>query len=220
MTSRSRRFYCCLVALLAVFLLPQCETLKRFKPESKRQPAGDTVSDDGENSVSSTDEDAEDQPDSGEDKPGDHNEDEEDAEPEKDYRLVAHRTPFFRWLRTGLKGHSKPSRYLEEGTKVEVLKINDEKKFSQVRLPDKKKGWVPSMLIKEKAPKGEEEPNDSEDAEGTSNASTQGQSDSPATDTPQNSSTDTEVEPLTPSDIGNDLDRKIIIPEPHIKKPE
>ncbi|MFT4638882.1 MAG: hypothetical protein ACI8T1_002205 [Verrucomicrobiales bacterium] len=75
-----------------------------------------------------------------------------DEEAKVDYRVVAvDQTPFYRWMRKGLRGDSKPSRFLNAGTKVEVLQENEEEKFSQIRLPDRKKGWVPSRLVREKA---------------------------------------------------------------------
>jgi uncharacterized protein YgiM (DUF1202 family) len=60
-------------------------------------------------------------------------------------------TPFFRWLRSGLRSDAKPTRFLEKGIEVELLEENEEEKFSRVRLPDGKKGWVPSRLVRDPA---------------------------------------------------------------------
>ena len=70
-------------------------------------------------------------------------------EVDENQRIIAvDQTPFFRWLRSGLRSNAKPSRFLTKGDVVELLKENDEEKFSRIRLADRKKGWVPSRLLK------------------------------------------------------------------------
>lgn len=76
--------------------------------------------------------------------------DEEEPKVSENQRIIAvDQTPFFRWLRSGLRSNAKPSRYLKMGELVELLKEHDEEKFSQIRLANRKKGWVPSRLLKE-----------------------------------------------------------------------
>ena len=84
---------------------------------------------------------------------------EEEAEANENQRVIAvDQTPFFRWLRSGLRSNAKPTRFLNKGDLVELLKENDEKKFSQIRLADRKKGWVPTRLLKETEPSNDSEP--------------------------------------------------------------
>ena len=70
---------------------------------------------------------------------------------EPDYRSVAvDHTPFFRGLKSGLRSDAKPSRFLDQGTRVELLKEDEKEAFSQIRLPWGEKGWVPSRLVRQK----------------------------------------------------------------------
>jgi len=116
--------------------------------------------------------------------PEDSKKEEEDPEIAKNQRVIAvDQTPFFRWLRSGLRSNAKPSRFLKKGDLVELLKENDEEKFSRIRLADRKKGWVPSRLLKE--PPAESEPLETPDPNATEEAAGQ-------TETPQ-------PEPLSPA---------------------
>jgi len=84
---------------------------------------------------------------------------EEEPEANENQRVIAvDQTPFFRWLRSGLRSNAKPTRFLNKGDLVELLKENDEKKFSQIRLADRKKGWVPTRLLKETETTDDSEP--------------------------------------------------------------
>lgn len=129
---------------LAVHVLTQCHTLSRFQSPSAAEKKA------AEENVSQA----------------------EDVDQEKaeqigdDVRFIsADQTPFFRWLRSGLRSGAKPSRFLDKGTKVELLKEDEEKGFSQVRLPEGRKGWVPSRLILEKTADAAEDENGATDEE-------------------------------------------------------
>lgn len=111
------------ILAMAVWFLSQCTLLDRFGSPSQRGRQNA----DQEASAS----------------PG--------SEQEGDFRLVAmDETPFFRWLRSGLRSEAKPTRFLDQGMKVEMLEEKEEQQFSQVRLPDGKKGWVPSRLVRQR----------------------------------------------------------------------
>ncbi len=122
------RFFCLLLMLQG---LTQCAVLTRFQSPSRP---------DGPESAERQNPDDE--------EPGSKEDDEEG----KNMRVIAvDQTPFFRWLRSGLKSEAKPSRFLDGGTEVELLKEKEEEKFSRVRLPGGKKGWVPSRLVREQS---------------------------------------------------------------------
>ncbi len=111
-----------------------CGTLSRFKPRSPTDKA--TAATPQEASAREAD---------NKEEKGDDDDSDGDAA-----RLIAvDQTPFFRWLRSGLRKDAKPSRFLSASTKVLLLKENEEDKFSRVRLPDGKKGWVPSRFLTE-----------------------------------------------------------------------
>ena len=167
-----------LLLVAALLFLTQCAGAGRFKPRSKSDRAAKVEKSGGEdtNEESKEVEPSSDEPlKEGEDKQEDEDKEEGEKEANRksedkaDYRLVAvDQTPFYRWMRTGLRGNSKPSRFLDKGTKVELLKENEEEQFSRIRLPDRKKGWVPSRLVSEKADEGvvddSEETGDEEEA--------------------------------------------------------
>ena len=103
----------------------QCSHLTKFAPTSRRDRPATEKSDDSANPPV-----------------------EETASDEHEYRVILRDdTPFFRWLRSGLKADAKPSQFLAEGTRVELLEERKEEKFSQIRLPTRKKGWVPTRLL-------------------------------------------------------------------------
>ena len=166
------------LAVLAVLLCCQCETLNQFKPTSPgewpKTAAAEADQKDKE----------QDKADKGEDGA---------------FRLIAvNNTPFFSRLRSGLRSKAKPTRFLDKATRVELLKENKEKLFSQIRLTDGKKGWVPSRLVKEIEPNEDSEPEDPVDA-----------------NEPKPSLPDEGMVPLDPTDLP-----PISVPDPSIRMPQ
>lgn len=129
MVAPSRIFLCrFLAAAVLLHVFTQCSALTRFQSPSRPNPEAD-----GEGDV---EESSDDEPSFAE-KVGD------------DLRIIAvDQTPFFRWLRSGLKSEAKPSRFLDRGTQVEFLEEKEKHQFTRVRLESGKKGWVPTRLVK------------------------------------------------------------------------
>lgn len=124
------------LSLLAALplLLTQCGA---FKPRSQKDRSAETAA------VDTAAVDTESSAESGDDK------EEETESTENQRRIAVDQTPFFRWLRSGLRSNAKPSSFLSKGDMVELLKEDEEEKFSRIRLENGKKGWVPSRLLKE-----------------------------------------------------------------------
>ena len=207
------------LALLALLLCCQCEGLKRFKPQSRERSSAESEkaqsdNKDGEKKSDSKNAKEKDEPKKGE---------------EGDFRLIAvDNTPFFKRLRSGLRSSAKPSRYLDKGARVELLKEDQEKLFSQIRLDDGKKGWVPSRLVREQAPKDPA----SEESEATT-ASDQGEGETemlPDLEAPEKPTLPNETESMGPLDDSElpqisvpDVDIRlptgIPIPQPAVETP-
>ncbi|MDB4491743.1 hypothetical protein N9260_01860 [bacterium] len=138
----SRLRFLALCLLLPAFLA-HCGS---FKPQSRKASndaaAVKEASDDKKDETTSADKKDE--------SPSEEEASKEEPKVSENQRVIAvDQTPFFKWLRSGLRSNAKPSRYLKKGELVELFKENDEEKFSQVQLANRKKGWVPSRLLKE-----------------------------------------------------------------------
>ena len=178
------------LAVLAVLLCCQCKTLNHFKPTSPSEWPKTAAAEADQK---------------------DKEQDKADKEENGDFRLIAvNNTPFFSRLRSGLRSKAKPTRFLDKATRVELLKENKEKLFSQIRLTDGKKGWVPSRLVKEIEPNKGSEPEVPADAKEPKPDAL------PELEAPEKPSLPDEgMVPLDPSDLP-----PISVPDPSIRMPQ
>ena len=150
-----------LCALVLPLLLAHCESF-RLKSRERDKQAETAEQGDEDEKKEAPESETDDEDGKDKDKP------EKEEDDGKTYRYIAvDQTPFFRWLRSGLRNSAKPTRFLDKGIKVEFLKEKEEEKFSQVRLPDRKKGWVPTRLLKE-SPSGASAPSPASDPDAAS----------------------------------------------------